>query len=505
VDVRWLESGRPVVEGEVGDVGISLSHDNGTALAVAGAGPQGCDLAPVESRPRERWVALVGERHAALLDRLAAGDGLDRAGTRLWAAIEAVRKATAIAEIHLEVEREHDDSVLFRAGPDLGVLTFPVRLARGPERVVAVVVRPGAGAAPKPAAPDEDLASRHGYDVSAYALELTEDGPVPGLGVVTVRFPLTFRETANLSRTLYYSHVFGWMGKLRELAVQPVYGPLARQFATGRWGMVTNYAETRLFADVVAEDVVEGRFWPGPASGRFGSTQELHFEWRRVLPDGGRERFGWSRMGVTWVEILGHGIVEPRPLPDYYSAMMEPLTPPDTPEVRALLEPSPSADVDLGAPVWQAPPGPVNEFLLHEEVFETSLEESNLVGNVYFANYYVWQGPTRDRWFQALAPELYQGTGEAGEWRCLYCRVDHLREAMPFHRIAARMALESLNEHGVVLRFDYFRLGDDGSREKLATGRHVAGWFVPAEGGHRPGALPAAYRTALLGVAEGKR
>jgi acyl-CoA thioesterase FadM len=137
--------------------------------------------------------------------------------------------------------------------------------------------------------------------------------------------------------------------------------------------------------------------------------------------------------------------------------------------------------------------------VLHEEAFDTSLEESNLVGNIYFANYYVWQGVTRDRFFQAFAPELYQGTGEAGELRCLYQRTDHLREAMPFQRIAARMSLAAAHERGVRLRFDLYRLDGD-RRDKLGAGVHAAGWFVPAGEGEpwRPGPLPPVLREALL-------
>jgi hypothetical protein len=338
--VEWLPSGKPVVKGENG-LGVSLAHDDWAALAVAGEGSQGCDLAPVEPRTRERWVALLGAAKEPLLDELVAGgDGLDVAGMRLWAAAEAARKADG-GGAELAFERRGGEAVLLRSGA-LRVMTFPLRLSGAPERVVALVVEPE----PELAAPP---AERYGYDSSAYVLAVSEDGPVPGLPVVNVRFPLTFRECANLSRTLFFSHVFVWMGKLRELACQPVYGPLARQFGTGRWGMVTNYAETRFLGEARAEDVMEGRFWLGPASGRLGSTQEFHYEWRRLPPGGEAERFAWSRMGVTWVEILGHAVVEARPLPDYYAALMDRVTPPETPDVRAAIEPSPPADaIDLG-------------------------------------------------------------------------------------------------------------------------------------------------------------
>lgn len=498
-EIEWLPSGKPVVKGANG-LGVSLAHDDWAALAVAGEGSQGCDLAPVEPRTRERWVALLGAGKEPLLDELVAGgDGLDVAGTRLWAAAEAARKADG-GGTELAIERRGGDAVLLSSGA-LRVLTFPLTLPGSPERVVALVVEPE----PEPEfeAPAA-RAARYGYDLGSYALGLPGNSPA-GAPIVSVRFPLTFRECASLSRTLFFSHVFVWMGKVRELACQPVYEPLARQFATGRWGMVSNFAETRFFGEARAEDVVEGRFWLGPASGRLGSTQDLHYDWLRLVPGQEPEPFAWSRMGVTWVEILGHGIVEPRPLPDYYAALMEEMTPPDTPDVRAAIEPSPRVEpIDLGPELWSVPPGPGGGAVLHEETFDTSLEESNLVGNIYFANYYVWQGVTRDRFFQALAPELYQGTGEAGELRCLYQRTDHLREAMPFQRIAARMSLAAVNERGVRLRFDLFRI-DGERRDKLGAGVHAAGWFVPGAPDEpwQPAPLPAVLRDALLQRARG--
>lgn len=482
-----------------GDVQVSLSHDDRACLAVAGSGPQGCDIAPVTPRAREQWVKLVGHERERLLERLDAGS-LDRAGTRIWAAVEALRKAADGADPgDLVVERQDGESVLFRAG-DLAVLTFPLELTRGPERIVAVVVEPP----PEEPAPQAgSLEEQYDYDPSAYKLHITADGPVPGMVVVGIRFPVTFREMANLSRTLYFSHYVIWMGKVRELACQPVYKELARDFVTGRWGMVTNYGELRVRDEVRADDVVEGRFFLGPYTGPYGSTQELHYEWRRILRDGGWEPVAWSRMEVTWVEILGHGVVEARPLPDYYQRVMDRMTPPDTPDVRAALEPQPSAQVDLGPALWTAPAGPINRALLREDVFETTLEEANLVGNIYFGNYYLFHGRTRDAFFRNVAPDYYRGTGERGELRCLYCRIDHLREAMPFDPIAIRLSLAALHELGVRLRIDVFRATEDGGREKLGSGVHVAGWHArTADGRWALAPLPDVFRDALVGQAE---
>jgi acyl-CoA thioesterase FadM len=408
--------------------------------------------------------------------------------------------------LELAVERQAGDTVLFRGGAaelDLRVLTFPLRLTRGPERIVALIVQ--APIAAEPAAVEgaepPSVADKYGFDPSVHALLISHDSP-NGEPALTLRFPLTFRDCANLSRTLYFSHYSIWLGKLRELVIQPVYSELAREFASGRWGMVTNYSETRIFDAARADGVIEGRIWLDEVSGQFGSTQDLHYEWKRVLPDGRRERIAWSKMQATWVEILSHGVVEARPLPDYYQQYIESMKLVGS-DPRAEPLPATVDEIDLGVELFRVPPGPVNRALLAERVFGTALEDANLVGNIYFANYTLWTGRTRDHFFHDVAPEYYRGVGEQGELRCLYHRIDHLREAMPFERIAVRMSLEALHERGVRLRCDYFRVTPDGGREKLAHGQHVVGWFALADGSWSLTPLPEVFRAAVLARAEG--
>lgn len=510
IEIDWLESGKPIVRGTAEEIGLSLSHDHrGACLCVAGQGPQGCDIAPVSPRTRDQWDALFGRDRRALLDQLLAGadtDALDRAGTRIWAAIEALRKAVDTTSVDLAVERQSADNVLFRGGTDveqLRVLTFPVRLTRGPERMVALVVEavvtaPSRAAAPVDEVEQATMAARYGYDPNSYRMAFYEDGP-EGQPVIALRFPLTYREVANLSRTLHFTHYAIWIGKLREVSGQPIDAPLARDCETGKWGLVTNSSETRILHAPRKDDVVEGRMWLHDVSGPLNSTIDVHYEWRKQLPDGGFERMAWSKMRSTWVAILGHGIVEARPLPDYFQEFWEALVPiPGNPR-RSEPLPETVDDIDLGEVLFEVPPGPVNTVLASEKIFDTTLQDANLVGNLYFGNYTLFQGRVRDHFFQEAAPEYYVGTGERGELRCLHYRIEHLREAMPFERIAVRMFLHAVHERGVRLRFDYFRVTPQGDRQKLAFGEHAAGWFAPdADGTWALSALPGVFRDVLL-------
>ena len=143
--IGWLKSGKPVVLEGAGSEGIdiSVSHDDELLLSVSGLGPQGCDVHPVKARSREDWIALLGNARSALLDDLVAGgDSLDVAGTRIWSAVEAARKATGAREIELSVDRRLDGGVLLdvrTAKSEVSVVTFPAKLTLGPEKMLAVV------------------------------------------------------------------------------------------------------------------------------------------------------------------------------------------------------------------------------------------------------------------------------------------------------------------------------------------------------------------------------
>ena len=149
VHITWSESGKPILEGMgLEATETSLSHDDRICMCIVGQGPQGCDIAPVTPRTREDWLSLITLGQSSLLDQLvhSNGDSVDVAGTRIWSAMEALYKAvdpSQTGDRTLTIEQQNKDSVLFQgmvAGQSLYVLTFPIRLTRGPQRVVALTV-----------------------------------------------------------------------------------------------------------------------------------------------------------------------------------------------------------------------------------------------------------------------------------------------------------------------------------------------------------------------------
>ena len=478
--IDWQPSGKPHAQLSDNSVDISLSHDNRYCIVAAASSPIGCDLAPITHRSLQQWKGLLGPFGKRLISGQKAGDELDRRGTSLWAAREVLQKMDVKETLSIKFENPSDDSILFICTTEKGVIkiiTFWTVLTRGRERVMALSVTDSTPALTADEIPCIDYP---GYETlfNRQHYKIIEGGP-QGQVIFVYRFPVTFMPAGQLSRHVYYSHYFFWAGEAREASAWPVLKGLSDQFSTGQWGGVTNFADLKILGEATTNDLIEVWMWASDNSGSQNSVLDLTYDFRKVLPNGGYERLAWLTQQTTWVKILDHGVVKVAPYPEYYNAFIKEMLPqydaPTLPE--PMVEPLKTLyEYKDESIVYRSPAGPVVEPILFSQVIETSLEDANIVGNIYFANYYAWQGKVRDRYFYDLIPEYFQGTGEKGELICLNCRVDHLREAMPFDRIEVRMALKVLKESHATLYFEYFKVNPDAQPLKLATGKQEVVW-----------------------------
>jgi acyl-CoA thioesterase FadM len=82
---------------------------------------------------------------------------------------------------------------------------------------------------------------------------------------------------------------------------------------------------------------------------------------------------------------------------------------------------------------------------------------------------------------------------------CLECRIDHLREAMPFDRILITMGITRLDATGGRLHFTYHRKEEAGRRTKLASGWQRIVWVTRDPLGRPvPTEWPQRVRTEIL-------
>lgn len=124
-------------------------------------------------------------------------------------------------------------------------------------------------------------------------------------------------------------------------------------------------------------------------------------------------------------------------------------------------------------------------------------EDTNLVGNVYFAHFVSWQGRCREAFLAEHAPDVLAAL--AGELRLVTLSVscEFYDELRAFDRVELEMRLASRDQHRIGLAFDY-RLERDGASSLAARGaQEVACMRADGSGRLIPASLPASLATAL--------
>ena len=353
-----------------------------------------------------------------------------------------------------------------------------------------------------------DLLAPYRPVINQLAFDALPDGP-QGQGIFVRRFIPDFKTFSMLSRSIYFSHFFNWMGESREIGLAPVLRELRDLTASGKWGMITNWSEIEVLGDCRNDDrIIESRTWVSrKMMGKTGSSSVLSFDWVARGPSGQLERIATGHMGFTWAEILDHGIVRPAPLPPGLEAFLGNMM--ARTDAEDTYEPAlePFRDLSPGPVLFEAPRGPNTALPLASKTFETGLCNANLVGNVYFVNYSTWMGALRDRYFYDLIPDAFRGIGQAGELTCVKARIQHLREAMPFDDVQVTMGLNAIHENGMELTFEFFKVNkQDGSKEKLAFGTHHIVWTQTDAAGDKVSAkLPEELLTNLMQCVEDAR
>jgi hypothetical protein len=255
------------------------------------------------------------------------------------------------------------------------------------------------------------------------------------------------------------------MGQLREFASKPVLARLANDLATGKWSMVTNSAETTVLGEGIIGDTIEGSVELERVHGPGDSSVDLAFVWKRFREGYAPRVVATGTLSATWAAVVDRGVLEPRSFPNYLRDYFDGLNQNASPSQRAKL-----GRIRSGGE------------LAGEYRFETSLEDSNLVGNIYFASYAIWQGRALDRALYETLPSAY-GRRAPGEFRTAYSKVVHLRESRPFEPIVVRVYVDDVTAGDALLSFDYYRMAQDEGRIKIATGENRVEWAVP---GHDP-------------------
>jgi enediyne core biosynthesis thioesterase len=128
-----------------------------------------------------------------------------------------------------------------------------------------------------------------------------------------------------------------------------------------------------------------------------------------------------------------------------------------------------------------------------------TFDETNLVGNVYFAHYLHWQGHCRELFLADHAPGALAAlhTGELA-LVTVSCAMNFYAECFAFDVIDVRMRLRDQGGSRITMEFDFAR-----EQTTIATGSQTVACMRRLDGRMEPVHPPADLRAALDSYAHG--
>jgi len=128
-------------------------------------------------------------------------------------------------------------------------------------------------------------------------------------------------------------------------------------------------------------------------------------------------------------------------------------------------------------------------------------EETNLVGNVYYANFISWQGRCREMFLREHAPEVLEMFKDGFAMVTTRVSCDFMDELYAFDEIVIRMRLADLKQNRIGMIFDYFRIRT-GGEELVARGEQEIACMQRNEKDLAPARVPENLLKALKSYTE---
>jgi enediyne polyketide synthase len=143
VTVLHRGDGKPELPGE--GMSVSASHGAGVTLAVGGTGRVGCDVEVVRERTVDDWQALLGAGmfDLAELVQRERGEELPVAATRVWSAVECLRKAGRVLPGPVVLAGAGGDGWVLLESGHSKIATFSTRLRDEPNPVIFAILTEG--------------------------------------------------------------------------------------------------------------------------------------------------------------------------------------------------------------------------------------------------------------------------------------------------------------------------------------------------------------------------
>jgi len=129
------------------------------------------------------------------------------------------------------------------------------------------------------------------------------------------------------------------------------------------------------------------------------------------------------------------------------------------------------------------------------------LEETNLVGNVYYANHVRWQGRCREMFLRDHAPAILDGLNNGSALLTMSVSCEYLAELSAFDELIIRMRLGGLKQNQIKLLFEYWKCTSNGE-VLVARGEQLVACMHRIDNQLQAAPIPKALEEALRPYAE---
>lgn len=124
-------------------------------------------------------------------------------------------------------------------------------------------------------------------------------------------------------------------------------------------------------------------------------------------------------------------------------------------------------------------------------------QETNLVGNVYYANHVIWQGKCRELFLRDHAPDILQDLKQGLSLVTTQVSCEYFQELFAFDQVLVRMYVTTVMQSRVGMRFEYFRVHPDGREDLIARGEQQIACMREVDGQMAATPVPETLRRAL--------
>ena len=132
-----------------------------------------------------------------------------------------------------------------------------------------------------------------------------------------------------------------------------------------------------------------------------------------------------------------------------------------------------------------------------EYKFITTFEETNVVGNIYFANYAIWQGKCREMFLYEYCPDVIDEISDGLALITLDLSIQYVSQLFAFNKVVMRMYLEAQSSSRMMMYFEYYKEEDNGDLTLVSKGTQATAAMKEINGILKPVHYPDSMLEAI--------